>query len=324
MQGCVVRSWTPLGLLLVCLHFPGLFSRSISVVEEKAPQHLSTNLPLPEQPPLISPSNSEHPQPQPGPVSEDFTRASLMLSGSPADSSQPIEGPEAQGWPLSEGPFFVNSWSTEDPWWMMAAADEDYGEGALPEDLSFYSSAEDLPQGSRPSSAGPSPPSTGASPDTAPLSMDSESRHPAHSNVLGALEPTFRQRPFWSFINKIRQALLSGRPCGILNPRVPVVGRGPGTGWGTRPMPNPVGIGGINNQNPNAGWGNVNMIPGGIWENVNGLPGNSWENINQFPGNNWGPIRPVINKLPHRVLHPPNPSLNIPPGLSKSKGPASQ
>lgn len=304
-------------------------------MEEKVPQHLGTNLPLPEQPPLTSPSNSEHPQPQPGPVSKDFKRASLMLSGSPSDGSQPVEGPEAQGWPLSDGPSFVNSWSTEDPWWMMAAADEDYGGEALPEELSFRSSAEALPQGNRPSSAGPLPPSTGTSPETAPLSMDSESRHPAHSNVLGALGPTFRQGPLWSLINRIRQALLSGRPCGILNPRVPVVGRGPGTGWETRPMPYPVGIGGINNRYPNAGWGNVNRLPGtywGInnqlpgssWGNVNRLPGNSWENIYQFPGNNWGPIQPVINKLPHGVPHSPNPSLNIPSGLSKSKGPASQ
>ncbi|XP_055983991.1 uncharacterized protein C6orf15 homolog [Sorex fumeus] len=291
MQGCVVRSWAPLGLLLVCLHLPGLFSRSINVVEEKAPQHPGTDLPLPAQPPLTSPSNSEHPQPQPDPVPKDLTRAPLAFSASPSDGLQPAEGPEGQGWPLPEEMPFVESWSSEDPWQMMMAADEDYAEEALPEELSFLSGA---------TGSGPA-----GSSDTASLPLDSDSKHPSRSNVPGALEPTRAQSPFWSFINKIRQTLLSGRPCGILNPRVPVRGGGPGTGWGTRPMPNPVGIGGINNQYPGTAWGNINKIPGTSWGNINKIPGTSWGNINKIPGTSWGNINKIpgtswgnINKIP--------------------------
>ncbi|XP_054985215.1 uncharacterized protein C6orf15 homolog [Sorex araneus] len=297
MQGCVARRWAPLGLLLLCLHLPGLLSRSINAVEEKAPQHPGTDSPLPAQPPLTSPSNSEHPQPQPDPVSKDLTSTPLAFSASPSDGFQPAEGPEAQGWPLPEEMPFMDSWSSEDPWQMMMAADEDYAEEALPEELSFLSGATGTTSGSKPLSAGSS--------DTASVPLDSDSEHPSHSNMPGALEPTRAQSPFWSFINKIRQTFLSGRPCGILNPRVPVRGGGPGTGWGTRPMPNPVGIGGINNQYPGTGWGNINKIPGASWGNINKIPGASWGNINKIPGSSWGNINKIpgtswgnINKIP--------------------------
>lgn len=337
MRGHTARSWAPLCLLLVCLHFPGIFSRSISAAEEKAPQDLGPNLPKLGQPSLTSLTNAGHPQPNPVSESDGLT---LNRNISPSDGSHPAEYFEYQRGPQPEELPPMDSWSYEDPWWMMAAMDEDYAGAAMPEELSFLSGAEAHPPGG-PVPAEASTNSLGNLPES-PLVP--EARQLPRPIVPGAPGRILGRRPLWSLINKIRHPLLSGRPWGTLNPSRPWGVGGLGTGWGTRPMPNLVGAGGIKNQYPIAGWGrinqfpgtswgninqfpgsiweiisrlpggiwgNINQLPGGIWGNINRYPGSIWGNINRYPGTSWGNNHLQLganNKLPAGVVHPPSSS----------------
>ncbi|XP_008505683.2 uncharacterized protein C6orf15 homolog [Equus przewalskii] len=287
MQGHMARSCAPLGLLLVCLHLPGLFARSISVMKEKVPQDLGTNSPLLGQPFLASLSNSEHPQSKPDPGSNDLARAPLKTNASPSDSFQPAGSSEVQRWPPSEELPSMDSWPSEDLWPMMAGAVEDDGGEVLPEELSFLSNAIALPLDSGLVPAGSSSHSADPSLEVSPLHQDSESRPLSRSNVLGDQKQILAQRPPWSLISRIRKPLLPGHPWGTLNPSVSWGGGGRGTGWGTRPMPCPVGIWG-NNKCPSTSWGNINQYPGGSWGSINRYPGGSWGSINRYPGGSWG------------------------------------
>ncbi|XP_032280613.1 uncharacterized protein C6orf15 homolog [Phoca vitulina] len=305
VQGCMVGSRVPLGLLLlICLHLPGFFARSIGAVEEKVLQHLGTNLPLLEQPSLPSHSNSELPQPKPDPRPNDLTRVPLKPNASPSAGFQPAGDSGVQRWPPTEGLPSLDSWPSEDPWQMMAAAIEDHVGDMLPEKWSYLSGAVALPLGSSPLPAGPTARSTGPIPEASLLYQDSKSRQSPHSNVLGAQREILVQHPP-SFINRIRQPLLPGHPWGTLNPGVSWGGGGPGTGWGTRPMPHPVGIWGINNQYPRTSWGDINRYLGGSWGNIHLRPG-------------------INNQFPPRVLRPTGSSWNIPAGLPNPPNPGSQ
>ncbi|XP_025773017.1 uncharacterized protein C6orf15 homolog [Puma concolor] len=329
MQGCMVGSRALLGLLLlICLHFPGFFARSIGAVEKKVLQDLGTSLPLLEQPSLTSHSNSELPQPKPDPGLNDLTSVPLKPNVSPSDGSQPARGSGVQSWPPTEELPSMDPWPSEDRWQMRAAATEDYVGEVLPEKLSFLPGAVALPLGRSLLPAGSSARSTGPVPEALHLHQDSESRWPLHSNVLGAQREILAQRPP-SLINRIQQPLLPGHPWGTLNPGVSWEGGGPGTGWGTRPMPHLVGIWGINSQYPSTSWGNLLRHPGAptSWGNLNRYPGTSWGNLNWYPGGSWGNIhlRPVINnQFPPRVLHPTGFSWNIPAGFPSPQNPGSQ
>nr|XP_002809150.3 uncharacterized protein C6orf15 homolog [Pongo abelii] len=312
MQGRVAGSCAPLGLLLVCLHLPGLFARSIGVVEGKVSQNLGTNLPQLGQPSSTGPSNSEHPQPALDPRSNDLARVPLKLSVPPSDGFPPAGGSAVQRWPPSRGLPAVDSWPPEDPWQMMAAAAEDRLGEALPEELSYLSSAAALAPGSSPLPGESSPDATGLSLEASLLHQDSESRRPPRSNPLGARGKILSQRPPWSLIHRV----LPDHPWGTLNPSVSWGGGGPGTGWGTRPMPRLEGIWGINNQPPGTSWGNINRYPGGSWGNINRYPGGSWGNIHLYPG--------INNPFPPGVLRPPGSSWNIPAGFPNPPSPGLQ
>ncbi|TKC34978.1 hypothetical protein EI555_003623, partial [Monodon monoceros] len=212
MQGHVAGSRAPLGLLLVCLHLPGLFARSIGVVEEKFPQDLGINLPLLGQPSLTSPSNLEHPQPKPDPEPNDSARAPLKPDASPSQGSQPEGGAGVQMWSPSGKLPSMDSWSSEDPWPMMPAVVEDHVGEELPEEPSYFSSAAALPPGSGPFPEEPFAYPADPSPEASLLHKDSESRWPLRSNVLGAQRKILaRPRP-GSLINGIRWPLLPVYP----------------------------------------------------------------------------------------------------------------
>ncbi|XP_015992334.2 uncharacterized protein C6orf15 homolog [Rousettus aegyptiacus] len=300
MRGCVVGSWAPLGLLLVCLHLSGLFARSIGVVEKKITQDLRTNLPLLRQPSSTSLSNSKHPQSQQDPRANDLARVLLKPNASPSDSSQPAGDSGVQRWPPSWGLPSTESWPSEDPRQMAAAAMEDQVEEVLPEELSLPSSATALPLG-----GGSSAHSAGPSPEASLLHQDAESRQPPRSNIQRAQGEIIAQNPHWSPIKRIQQPLLPGHPWGTLSPSVSWGGGGPGTGWGTRPMPHPMGTWGINNQYPSSSWGNVNRYPD-----------SSWGNIHLHPG--------INNRFPLRVLYPPASSWNMPADFPNLQNPGSQ
>ncbi|XP_059967384.1 uncharacterized protein C6orf15 homolog [Mesoplodon densirostris] len=301
MQGHVTGSRVPLGLLLVCLHLPGLFARSIGVVEEKFPRDLGNNLPLLGQPSLTGPSNSEHPQPKPDPGPNDLARAPLKTNPSPAHGSQPAGGAGVQKWPPSGGLPSMDSWSSEDPWPMMAAVVEDPVGEVLPEELSYLPSAAALPPGSGFLPAEPSAHPADPSPEASLLHQDSESRRPLRSNVLDAQGEILAPSPPWSLINRTRWPLQPGYPWGTLNPGVSWVGGGPGTGWGTKPLPYPVGI-----------WGNSNQYPSTIWGNINRYPGIKWGIFNWYPG---------INQFPPTALHAPRSYWSIPAGFPNPQNP---
>ena len=102
---------------------PGLLARSIGVMEEKVPRDLAISLPLLGPSPLTGPSNAEHPQPKPAPGPNGLARAALKPNPSPPHGSQPVGGPGVQGWPPSGGLLSMDSWPSEDPWPMLAAAE---------------------------------------------------------------------------------------------------------------------------------------------------------------------------------------------------------
>lgn len=278
----------------------GLFARSISVAEEKVSRDVGVNLPLPGQPSLTGPSNSEHPPPKPDLGPNDLAKASPKPDASPSFDSLLVGGSGVQRWPPSGGLPSEDSWSSEDPWPMMAAAAEDHVGEVLPEELSYLSSGFALPRG-----GGPVPPhSADPSAEASLLHQDSESRRLPRSNVLGARGEILARHPLWSLINRIRRPFLPGYPWGNLSPSVSWGGGGPGTGWGTRPMPYPVGS-----------WGNSNQYPSTSWGTINRYPGISWGNILRYPG---------INQFPPRVLRPPGSSWSIPAGFPNRQNPGSQ
>uniref|UniRef100_A0A8C3VWL3 Chromosome 6 open reading frame 15 n=1 Tax=Catagonus wagneri TaxID=51154 RepID=A0A8C3VWL3_9CETA len=299
MQGCLAGSWAPLGLLLACLHLPGLFARSISVAEEKVSRDSGINLPLPGQPSLTGPSNSEHPQPKLDLGPNDLAKTSPNPDASLSLGSLLAGGSGVQRWPPVGGLPAVD-WPSEDPWPVMAATVEDHAGEVLPEELSYLSRVAALPRGGGPLLPHPADPSAEAS----LLRQDSESRRPPRSNMLGAQGEIRAQHPLRFLINRIRRPFLPGYPWGTLNPSVSWGGGGPGTGWGTRPMPYPVGI-----------WGNSNQYPITSWGTISRYPGISWGNINRYPG---------INQFPPRVLRPPGSSWSIPAGFPNPQNPGSQ
>ncbi|XP_053459127.1 uncharacterized protein C6orf15 homolog isoform X2 [Nycticebus coucang] len=194
MQGRVVGSWAPWGLILVCLHLPGLFARSISAAEEKVPQNLGTNLPLIGQPPLAS---SEHPQHGPDPRSNDLARAPQKLDAPLFSRFQPAGGSGMQRWPPSGGLPAVDSWPSEGPWQVMAAEADNGLEEALLEGPAYLSNAAVPSLGS-----GPMPEEfpvhpAGPSREAALLHQDLESRRPPRSSSLGAQGEILARRPPW-------------------------------------------------------------------------------------------------------------------------------
>ncbi|XP_030706534.2 uncharacterized protein C6orf15 homolog [Globicephala melas] len=307
MQGHVAGSRAPLGLLLVCLHLPGLFARSIGVPEEKFPQDLGINLPLLERPSLTSPSNLEHPQPKPDPEPNDSARAPLEPNASPSPGSQPAGGAGVQMWPPSGELPYMDSWSSEDPWPMMPAVFEDYVGEELPEEPSYFSSEAALPPGSGPFLAEPFAYPADPSPEASLLPQDSESRGPLHSTVLDVPRKILaRPRP-GSLLNGIPWSLLPGFPWGALSPSVPWGGGGPGTGW--RPF-YPVGNWGNINPYPSTSWG----YPGARWKTINWYPGTSRKNIYLHPGN---------NQFPPGVLRAPGSYRSIPDSFPNPQNPES-
>ncbi|XP_037699047.1 uncharacterized protein C6orf15 homolog [Choloepus didactylus] len=297
MWGCMVGSRAPLGLLLVCLHLPGFFARSISGVEEKVSQDLGTNLSLFGQPSLTRPSNPEHLQPKPDPRSNGLARTLQRPNAPPTGGSQLAGGSGVQKWPSSERMPSGDTWPSEDPWQPMAAAAEDHVGEVRPQGLTHFPSAGAFPPGSGPLPAGASAYSADPSSEALLLHLDSESGRPSRSNSLGAQREIPAQRSLWVPVHRIRHPLLPGHPWGTLHPSVSWGAGGPGTGWGTRPMP---------------------TYPLGSWGTNNQYPGASWGNINRYPGGSWGPIhlRPGINnQFPPRILRPPGSSWDIPAGF---------
>ncbi|XP_055430584.1 uncharacterized protein C6orf15 homolog [Bubalus kerabau] len=270
-----------------------LLARSIGVMEEKVPRDLAISLPLLGPSPLTGPSNAEHPQPKPAPGPNGLARAALKPNPSPPHGSQPVGGPGVQGWPPSGGLLSMDSWPSEDPWPMLAAAVEDPVGEVLPGELSYLSRVAALHMGSRPWPAGPSAHPGDPSPESSLFHRDSESRRPLRPNVLGSPGDILARSPLWALINRIRRPLLPGHPWGTLNPSASWGGGGPGSGWGTRPMPYPVGI-----------WGNTHQYPSTSWGNI--------------------PLYPGINQFPPRVLRPPGSSWSIPAGFPSPQNPGSQ
>ncbi|XP_045397558.1 uncharacterized protein C6orf15 homolog [Lemur catta] len=293
MQGRVAGSWALRGLRLLCLLLPGLFARSINVVEEKVPQNLGSQLPLPGQPSLTGSSTSEHPLPAPARRSRDLARAPLKLDAALLGSSQPAGRPGVQRWPPRGGPPALDSWPSEDPWQVLAAAAEDGPGEALPEGLSYLSSGP-LPEEFPARAAGPSA-------EAGLLLQGSESRWPPRSSPIGAQGEILTQRSPWSLVHRVP----AGHPWGTLSPSVSWGGGGPGTGWGTRPMPHPTGMSGISTPFPGAGWGSITRYPGALWGNVHLHPG-------------------VNNQLPPRMLRPPGSSWNVPAGFPSPPSPGLQ
>ncbi|XP_016070239.1 PREDICTED: uncharacterized protein C6orf15 homolog [Miniopterus natalensis] len=283
MQGCSAQRPAPLALLLVCLRFSGLSARSISVGEDNDPQGLGTNLPLLGQPTLTGPSNPQHPQHKPDPRANDLATVLWEPNASPSDGSEP-GGSGVQRWSTSGRLPSMDSWPSEGPWQIMVAVEDHMGE-ALPQELSFPSSAAAVPLRCCPLPVSSLAYSAGPSPEASLLHRDSESRRAPCSHELGAQREILAQHPPWSLINRIQQPLLPGHPWGALSPSVSWGGGGPGTGWGTRPLPHPVGIWGINNQYPSSSWGTTDWYPGGSWGNIHLHPGIN----NQFPppGSSW-------------------------------------
>ncbi|KAM4834896.1 uncharacterized protein C6orf15 homolog [Thomomys bottae] len=282
MQGWVARSGALLGLLLICLHLPGFFARSIGTRLEKASPNLETDLPILDQPSFTNSLNSEQPQPKTDPGPLDLPGAPLKLGVPPPDAPLPAESSAVQSWPPSWGLPAVDFWPSEYPWQMMAAEDGDYLGQAMPEGLSYFSSGAAVPLASGPLpeafSTFPGQPSPGTS-----RRQDPQPRRLPYPNVLGAQGAVLAQRPPWSLIHR------PGFPLGALNPSVPW-GGGPGTGWGTRPMPYPSGVWGINKQFPGTSWGSITRYPGGSWGSITRYPGGSWESITRYPGGSWGSI----------------------------------
>ncbi|XP_036724823.1 uncharacterized protein C6orf15 homolog [Balaenoptera musculus] len=311
MQGHVAGSRAPLGLLLVCLHLPGLFARSIGVVEEKFPRDLGINLPLLGQPSLTGPSNSEHPQPGPN----DSAIDSLQRNASPSHGSQPAGGAAVQRWPPSGGLPSMDSWPSEDPWPTMAAVVKDHVGEVLPEELSYLSSAAALPPGSGPLPAETSAHPADTSPEASLLHEDPESRRPLHSNVLGAQGKILALRPPRSLISKIRWPVLPGHYFGSLNPRICWGGKGPGTGWRPNRLPYPMGIWGNSNQYTSTSWGSINPYPCTTWGIINRYPGTSWGNSHLHPG---------INRFPPRVRRAPGSYWSTAAAFPNPQNPGSQ
>ncbi|KAM8779809.1 LOW QUALITY PROTEIN: uncharacterized protein C6orf15 homolog [Rhynchonycteris naso] len=306
MRDCEARCQAPLHLLLVCLPLSGLFAWTISVAEEKVPQDLGTNLLLLGQPSLTSPSNPKHPQPKPDRGAKDLARILLEPKAFPSDGS-----PGGSGGLPSMG-----LWHSGGPWQITAAVEDHVGV-ALPKDGSLPSRAAALPLRGGPVPGGSSAHSTGPSHEASHPHQDSESGWPPRANLPGARGEILAPCPPWSLISRFQQPPLPGHPQGTLSPSMSRARGGPGTGWGTRPIPHPVEGWGIDNQYPSASWGNANWNPRGCRENSYWYPGTSWGNIHPHPG--------INNHLPPpRILHPPGSSWSTPAGFPDPENPGSQ
>ncbi|XP_006146364.1 uncharacterized protein C6orf15 homolog [Tupaia chinensis] len=321
MQSCVAGSRAPLGLLLVCLHLPGLLARSIGTVEGKAPPNSGPAVSLLGQPSLTGPLNSEHPQPRLDPEPNDLVRAPLGLNDLPPDA-RPAGGSGPQTWPPSGGLPVVDSWPSAGPWQAMAApAEALLGEvPSLPQRVVYLSSPASPPEG------GPLPVMFSAHPEGPPseaalLYQGSEPGRAPRANLLGAKGKILAQRPPWPLIHRV----LPGHPWGVLRPSVSWGGGGPGTGWGTRPMPLPGGVWGINNPFPGNPWGNINRYPGGGWGSLSQYPGGGWGAIRPYPGTSWGSIQyPGTNgQLAPGALRPGS-SWDLAAGSPRPRNPGSQ
>nr|XP_003473813.1 uncharacterized protein C6orf15 homolog [Cavia porcellus] len=315
MPGRTVGSWAPLGLLLVCLHLPGLFARSISAAEEKVASSPWASLPAPGQPPLASPSGAGLAQPHADPEAQD-------VSGLPS-KFQAAGRSGRQVWPLSWGLPPSESWPLEFPWQMVAPAAEDLRGQALPEALAYLSNAGALPPVSGSWPAEFSTKAAQPSPEALPAHLDSSAQRLSLASPLG-VPGNLAQRPFWSLIYR----LLPHLPWGALNPNVPWGGGLLGTGWGTRPMPYPSGAWGINSQFPGGNWGSISRYPGGRWGTSWYPEASGWGTTNRYPVSSWGsnsryPGAGRGNTAPG-VVRPPGPSWYLPAGLSNPPNPGLQ
>ncbi|XP_075409942.1 uncharacterized protein C6orf15 homolog [Tenrec ecaudatus] len=312
MQGHMVGTWALLGLLLVCLHLPGLFARSINAVGDEVPRAL----PGLGSPSLARPSNSGHAQPKPDAGSNSLARDPLKPQTSPFDGTQPAGGPWVQTLPFSEGLPSLDSWPPEGDWPVMAAAAEDQAGDAPLEGLSYLTNAAALPLGSRSRPEGSSALSAGTSLDSSLLPREPEPRGLRCFLPSGAQGGLSAQRPPWSLINRILYPRLPGHPWGALNPGVSW-----GGGWGTRPTPPfQAGNWGITNQYPGTSWGGINRYPGGSWGNQ--YPGGGWGSIHQNPGAPGGNVHlppGAHNRLPPRILRPPGSSWHVPANFPSSQ-----
>ncbi|XP_013365289.1 PREDICTED: uncharacterized protein C6orf15 homolog isoform X3 [Chinchilla lanigera] len=327
MQGRVAGSLAPLGLLLVCLHLPGLFARSIGTAEEKASLHPRADVPALGQPPFTGPLSARHAQPHADPGPHD-------VPGAPAQFSVPPPGgPQAAGragrQTLSWGLPPTESWPAEVPWQVMAAAAEDPLEQALPEEPAYLSGAGALPPGSEPWPVAFSAKAAQPSSEASPVHLDSAANRLTLATPLGVSGDLLAQRPFWSLIYR----LLPRLPWGALNPSMPWGGGVLGTGWGTRPMPYPSGPWGVNSKFPGGSWGNINRYPGGSWGGTSRYPGGSWGGTSWYPGGSWGAGSWGNNSryrgagggnVPPGVVRPLGPSWYIPAGLSDPQNPGLQ
>ncbi|XP_045148195.1 uncharacterized protein C6orf15 homolog [Echinops telfairi] len=325
MRGHMVGAWALLGLLLVCLHLPGLFARSISAVGEEVPRAL----PGLGSPSLARPPNSEHAQPKPEAGSNGLARDPLKPQTSPLDGTQPAGGPWVQNLPFSGVLPSLDSWPPEEDWPVIAAAAEDQAGDVPPaEGLPYLTNAAALPLGSHPLPEGSSAPSAGTSLDSSLVPREPENRRLRCFLPPGAQGGISAQRPPWSLINRILHPSLPGHPWGTLNPGVSWGGGRLGTGWGTRPMPPfQAGNWGITNQYPGTSWGSINRYPVGSWGNNNQYPGGSWGSIHQSPGATGGNTHlpsGAHNRLPPRILRPPGSFWDIPANSPNSQDPGVQ
>ncbi|KAM6182354.1 uncharacterized protein C6orf15 homolog [Erethizon dorsatum] len=312
MQSHVAGSRAPLGLLLVCLHLPGLFARSIGAAEEKASAHPGTNLPALGQPPFTGPSSAGRAQPSVDPGSDDVAGVPSLFSVPPPGGPQAAGRAGRQMWPLSWGLPPMESWPSEVPWQMVATAAEDHPERVLPEELAYLSGAGALPLGSGPWPVALSAKAAQPSPEASPIHLDSAAKPLPLATPLG-VPGDLAQRPFWSLIYRLVPRL----PWGVLNPSVPWGGGVLGTGWGKRPMPYPSGTWGINSQFPGGSWGSINRYPGGSWGSINRYPGGSWGSNSQYTGASG-------RNIPAGVIRPPGPSWYIPASFSNPLNPGLQ
>nr|XP_045011755.1 uncharacterized protein C6orf15 homolog [Jaculus jaculus] len=312
MRGGTAGSRAPLGLLLLCLHLPGLFARSIGAAEEKVSPHLGTNLPPVGRPSFSSLSDSGQPQSKPDPVSNSLGGFPPKLNVSPPDSPQPAGGFEVQSWPPSWGPPPAEPWPFGDPWQVMAAA-EDYLGQVPPEDLSYLFGAGAVPPRGSPSfAASPAHPKEPSPEASSP--QGSEPRRLPSSSQLGAQGEVFAPNPIWSLIHR----LLPGLPWGF------------GNGWGTRPMPLPSGTWGSSSQVPGTSWGGSGRYPGASWGGSGRYPGASWGGSGRYPGTSWGGSGryPGTNwggsgRYPGGV-RPPGSSWSIPASFANPQNPGLQ
>ncbi|XP_058141127.1 uncharacterized protein C6orf15 homolog [Dasypus novemcinctus] len=286
MRACAVRCWAPLGLLL-CLHFPGLFARSICAVDDGAPQHWGHGLPLLRPAAVLGASASAHPRPGPGPGPGGSAGVSPPPVASPADpqlagGSKVQRGPSPRGLPSTDlGP-------PGEPWQTLVAAADHAGD-VQPEGPALPPSAAAPSPGGRPPPTGASASSADPSPRASLPPLEPQPTGSPPPNRPGAQGEGPAQRAPRAPSNGIHRPLLPGHPWGPPSPTVSWGGGGHGAGGGTRPMPTPpVGSWGVPGRLPGGSWGSPGRLPGGSWGSPGRLPGGSWGSPGRFPGGSWG------------------------------------